>query len=107
MKHVVKSGETLGTIARNYGVRQSDIAVANHISDPARIQAGMELIIPGWQAATGKNGKGSAKSATGADAKGDPKVESAASPAAPAAIAPPVVPIIRIDDSPVTPAPKR
>ena len=30
VKHVVKSGETLGTIARKYDVRQADIAVANN-----------------------------------------------------------------------------
>lgn len=107
IKHVVKTGETLGTIARNYGVRQADIAVANRISDPARIQAGTELIIPGWKPAAGKT----AKSAQSAAAKSAPKADAAApaapaTEAAPAAPAPPVVPIIRIDDSPVTPAPK-
>jgi LysM repeat protein len=100
VKHTVKSGETLGTIARNYGVRQADIAVANRISDPARIQAGMELVIPG-----AKSGKAGAKSATGP--KAEPKVEAAA-PETPAPAAPsPLVPIIRIDDSPITPAPKK
>ena len=38
-------------------VRQGDIAVANNISDPQKIRAGMELVIPGWQAAGGKSGK--------------------------------------------------
>ncbi len=111
VKHVVKSGETLGIIARNYGVRQSDIAVANRISDPAKIQAGLELVIPGWQGSAGKSGKGSAKAATGAgakpaDATADPKVESASTPATPPVVTPPLIPIIRIDDTPVTPAPK-
>jgi LysM repeat protein len=46
IKHTVKAGETLGAIARKYGVRQGDIAVANNISDPRRIQPGQELIIP-------------------------------------------------------------
>ena len=105
VKHTVKSGETLGTIARNYGVRQADIAVANNISDPARIQAGMELVIPGWQPGSGKTGKVAAKPAAGA--KPEVKVEAAAAEPAPAATPPPLVPIIRIDDSPVTPAPKR
>jgi LysM repeat protein len=49
VKHTVKSGETLSTIARKYGVKQGDIAVANNISDPQKIRAGMELTIPGWQ----------------------------------------------------------
>jgi LysM repeat protein len=46
-KHVVKSGETLGVIARKYGVKVGDIALANNISDPAKIRPGMELMIPG------------------------------------------------------------
>lgn len=47
--HVVKSGESLGAIARKYQVRVGDIATANNITDPARIRPGMELVIPGWQ----------------------------------------------------------
>ncbi|HEY5228779.1 MAG TPA: LysM peptidoglycan-binding domain-containing protein, partial [Opitutaceae bacterium] len=45
-KHVVKPGETLGGIARKYGVRQGELAVANNITDPRKIQPGQELIIP-------------------------------------------------------------
>lgn len=44
--HVVKPGETLGVIARHYGVKQGDIAVANNITDPKRIQPGQDLVIP-------------------------------------------------------------
>jgi LysM repeat protein len=47
VKHTVKAGETLGAIARTYGVKPGDIAVANNIVDPAKIRAGMELVIPG------------------------------------------------------------
>ncbi len=103
VRHTVKSGETLGSIARNYGVRQADIAVANRIADPARIQAGMELIIPGWQAGNARKGKGAGK---GSAPTGEPKAEEPAPAEAPPVNAPPVVPIIRIDESPVTPAPK-
>jgi LysM repeat protein len=46
VKHVVKQGETLGAIARKYGVRQGEIAVANNITDPRKIQPGQELVIP-------------------------------------------------------------
>jgi LysM repeat protein len=108
VKHVVKSGETLGTIARIYGVKQGDIAVANNISDPAKIRAGMELIIPGWQAPVGKSGKSSksgSSAAKSAETKAAPAVDSTQTPAVPPATPPPV-PIIRIDDSPITPAPK-
>lgn len=103
VRHTVKAGESLGIIARNYGVRQGDIAVANNISDPAKIRAGMELIIPGWQSSGAKSGK-----AGKAVPAGKPAETAAPAPAA-AEIAPapaPVVPVIRIDDSPITPAPK-
>jgi len=44
--HVVKPGEMLGSIARKYGVKAADIAVANHITNPAMIPSGKELRIP-------------------------------------------------------------
>ncbi len=47
MKHVVAAGESLNEIARRYGVRIGDIALANNIADPARIRPGQELVIPG------------------------------------------------------------
>jgi LysM repeat protein len=104
VKHVVKSGETLGAIARKYEVRQGELAVANNISDPARIRPGMELIIPGWKAPASKSGKSTASSAP-----------SASQPSAPATFEPlpspatstttPPVPVIQIDESPAAPAP--
>jgi LysM repeat protein len=74
-RHVVKAGETLGGIARKYGVRQGDIAVANNITDPRRIQPGQELVIPARSAAAG------AKQTKGAKAKAD-AADSARGPAA-------------------------
>jgi LysM repeat protein len=63
MRHTVKSGESLGAIAQKYGIRQRDLAIANNITDPLKLPAGKELIIPGWDAANGKPPvKGSAKS---------------------------------------------
>lgn len=108
VKHTVKSGETLGAIARSYGVKASEIAVANNISDPAKIKAGDQLTIPGWQTpGGGKSGKAS-KSSGGAGKSSEPKASAPAEPAAatPLPTTPPPVPIIRIPDSPVTPAPK-
>lgn len=101
--HTVKSGESLGTIARQYGVRQGDIAVANNIADPAKIRAGMELLIPNAALAAGKAGRGAVKS-DGSPKAGESKPAGGADEAA-APIAP-VVPIIRIDDGLITPAPK-
>jgi LysM repeat protein len=54
VRHTVKAGETLGAIARRYGVRQGDIAVANNITDPRRIQPGQELVIPARSASGAK-----------------------------------------------------
>lgn len=113
LRHVVKSGETLGGIARNYGVKAGDLAVANNISDPAKIRPGMELVVPGWDATAGKSGKA-------ANGKAAAKSAAPAAPAAPAtpptinfdtpAPAPaqpgtnPLIPVIRIDGQ--APAPK-
>jgi LysM repeat protein len=47
VEYVVKPGETLGQIARRFGVSQAAIGATNHISDPRRIQANQKLIIPG------------------------------------------------------------
>jgi len=78
VRHVVKPNETLGAIARKYGVKVGDIATANNISDPARIRPGVELVIPGWQAPAGK---------TAAPAK---------SAATPAKVAPITIPAIAV-----------
>ena len=45
--HTVAAGETLSTIAAQYGVAMSDIVSANGISDPSLIYAGQDLAIPG------------------------------------------------------------
>jgi LysM repeat protein len=46
LRHTVKAGETLGSIARHYGVRVGDLGAVNSISDPKKIRPGQELIIP-------------------------------------------------------------
>ncbi len=45
-QHTVKKGESMGSIAKKYGVAASDIARINHIQSTERIAVGMELIIP-------------------------------------------------------------
>jgi LysM repeat protein len=103
VKHVVKPGETLGSIARTYGVRQSEIAVANSISDPNKLKPGTELVIPGWQAAGGANGKSQsgAKAPATTEAKAPPSLIPTEAPKSSND-----VPVIRVDDNPMTPAPK-
>jgi LysM repeat protein len=116
MRHTVASGETLGTIAQKYGVKQRDLALANNITDPAKLAAGKELVIPGWDPATPRpNGKSATKS-PGSAPTTKPAAESRPSFTTPQLdgtpppvinAAPPLptgaVPVIRVDE---TPAPK-
>jgi LysM repeat protein len=116
-RHVVKAGETLGGIARKYGVRQGDIAVANNITDPRKIQPGQELLIPAKSAqAGGKQAKSSKARAEAGDAAKAPPAEAKAPVAAPGAeqdldagLKPPSasdVPVVKIEDSSTAPQPK-
>jgi LysM repeat protein len=52
--HVVKSGESLGAIAKKYQVKVGDIATANNIADPTKLRVGQTLKIPGVHAAATK-----------------------------------------------------
>ena len=45
-RHKVKRGETLGTIARSYGVSSGSIQTVNKIRNANRIAVGQELVIP-------------------------------------------------------------
>lgn len=45
--HVVKRGETLYRIGKAYGVSYEDLAEANDIDDPSRIEVGQRLVVPG------------------------------------------------------------
>lgn len=44
--HMVQSGETLGAIARLYGVSIEDLMRANNLSDPNVLAIGQQLVIP-------------------------------------------------------------
>lgn len=113
LKHTVKNGEALSTIAKTYGVSLKDLAIANNIPDPAKVKAGTELVIPGWDATptkAGKSGKsssaksGGAPAATKAAPVAPPTVNVDTPPAQPG---PPPVPVIDIErGSPIVPAPK-
>jgi LysM repeat protein len=100
-KHVVKPGETLGGIARRYNVKQGDIAVANNITDPKKIQPGQELVIPTKSApATAKQAK-STVPAKSASAPADEDLDAGLKPPASTE-----VPVIKIDDSGAQAQPK-
>ena len=44
--HIVQTGDTLSSIARQYGLTANEIAQANNINNPNQIFLGQELIIP-------------------------------------------------------------
>lgn len=100
LKHTVRSGETLSQIAKQYGVSQRELGVANHISDPSKLQAGTELVIPGWTTA-GKAAKSGQKAGAEAAKKSPPTLN----------IEEPTpksdIPVIKPEDSIFTPAPKK
>jgi LysM repeat protein len=108
VRYTVKPGETLGAIARKYGVKVGDIARANTISDPAKIHPGQELIIPGGSVRAGKSGAAKAPKAPSAAAPAEsaPAAAPAAAPPPEAAPAPTEIPVIKLDDSTPAPAPK-
>ena len=52
-EHTLRSGETLGGLAKRYGVSTEQIMAANNITDPRRIRAGQKLVIPGYRGTSG------------------------------------------------------
>ncbi|WP_162160906.1 peptidoglycan DD-metalloendopeptidase family protein [Leptolyngbya sp. PCC 6406] len=46
VRHQIRRGETLSTIARQYGISTTELARANSISNPNRIFVGRTLVIP-------------------------------------------------------------
>ena len=85
--HVVKSGETLGVIAKKYQVKVGDIATANNIADPTKIRVGQSLKIPGWQVPASKSTTPAAKTPAPA-VKPAPAPAPALAPAEPAPLSP-------------------
>jgi LysM repeat protein len=104
VKHVVRPGETLGAIARKYGVKLGDIATVNNISDPKKIHPGQVLVIPGGKSS------GAAKASAASTVQPMPEAAEPAAPASPAAnqdldaglkpVEPSDVPVLKVDDSP-------
>lgn len=46
-RYEVQPGESLGAIASQFGVSMEVLMAANDITDPNRVEAGTELVIPG------------------------------------------------------------
>jgi len=68
-RHIVQVGESLGVIARKYGVTVGELAAANSITDPSKVRAGQALIIPGYK---GTVSRAAARSAGAAPATAKP-----------------------------------
>ncbi len=62
--HVVKAGESLGSIAKKYAVKVGDIATANNIADPTKLRVGQTLKIPAGHSSAIKSTVPAAKPAT-------------------------------------------
>jgi LysM repeat protein len=102
VKYTVRSGETLGAIARKFHVKVGAIAEANAISDPRKIHAGQELTIPGGKAgAAGKTAPaGAAKPVEEAPAEAaTPPPATQDLDAGLKPVAPSEVPVMKVDDS--------
>jgi LysM repeat protein len=56
--HIVKSGETLGGIAKIYGTTTTAIAQANNLTNPSLIRVGQRLVIPGVSAPASSSSTG-------------------------------------------------
>ena len=82
--HVVKAGESLGTIAKKYQVKVGDIATANNIADPTKLRVGQSLKIPGSHSTASKPATSTVKPAA-TTAKSTTKAAAPAPAQAPAA----------------------
>lgn len=49
IKHIVRKGDTILKLAKNYRVEPEKIVEVNKITDPRRIPAGASIIIPGYR----------------------------------------------------------
>ena len=77
MRHTVKSGETLASIARRFRITRSDLADANGLKTSSKIRSGQSLLVPGAAASAVTSAR-----STPAPAAAEPKAR--ASTAAPA-----------------------
>ena len=62
--HIIQKGETIYSIARNYGADIQDILRLNGIQDPRKVQAGQRIRIPGGDKDTDGAGQSAVSSGT-------------------------------------------
>lgn len=79
VKHTVVAGESLGVIARKYQVTVGELAAANNITDPSKVRAGQQLVIPGFKAVGSRPAASTPAPATSTAAR--PAADTPAAPA--------------------------
>lgn len=92
VKHTVQNGESLGVIARKYQVSVGELAAVNNITDPSKVRAGQQLIIPGFKAVGPKNLPTATAAHPSAGTKSAGATSAGAKSATPSATATPVAP---------------
>ena len=96
MTYDVKPGEKLREIARKLDVSYSDLIKANNITDPAKVQPGTSLVVPGWKAP--RKAAAPAPQPAAPTPAADQDLDTGLKPAGSGDI-----PVIKIDDSGGTP----
>ncbi len=64
IRHTVKSGETLATIARHFKISRADLAEANMLRPTARLRQGQSLLVPGASAAAATSTRSTGQATT-------------------------------------------
>ncbi len=87
-RHVVKRGESLGSIARKYSVSVEDLAKVNRIGNVNRITVGMELVVPMTAAAVASASKPSGTTSSSSSSSSSSAKSTVAASVSPPAAAP-------------------
>ena len=83
-EYIVRSGDSVGAIAKRYGISSKEIVDLNKLSDPNKLRVGQKLVLPGRL------------KIKAAPAKHSLKVKAVATPVAPAKVAAPVEPLMPV-----------
>ena len=86
-EYVVRSGDSVGRIAKQYGISRSEIVDLNKLSDPNKLRIGQKLMLPGRLKIK------AALAAPAAPAKHSTKAKAVKTPEAPAEVAAPAEPL--------------
>jgi LysM repeat protein len=70
LRHTVQAGETLSSIAAQYGVNPIRLIELNNIQNPDALQVGQELLIPGMTAPAGVSSNAQSSATTDAPGAG-------------------------------------